>query len=128
LATAFTVAVGLTVMVNVIVVPVQLTPAFVYVGVTITVAVTGAVVLFTAVNELMFPLPLAAKPMEGVLFAQLKTILLPAPIVLGLVNVIAAVEAVLHNTWFATAFTIAVGFTVMVNVLAIPTHEVAPFV
>jgi hypothetical protein len=128
LATAFTVAVGLTVMVNVMVVPVQLTPALVYVGVTTMVAVTGAVVLFTAVNELIFPVPLAAKPIEGVLFAQLNTILLPAPMVLGLVNVMAAVEAVLHNTWLATAFTIAVGFTVMVKVLATPTQEVAPFV
>jgi hypothetical protein len=92
------------------------------------VAVTGAVVLFTAVNELIFPVPLAAKPIDGVLFAQLNTILLPAPMVLGLVNVMAAVEAVLHNTWLATAFTMAVGFTVIVNVLAIPIQEVAPFV
>jgi hypothetical protein len=92
------------------------------------VAVTGAVVLFTAVNELMFPVPLAARPIEGVLFAQLKTILLPPPMVLGLLNVITAVDAVLHNTWLATAFTIAVGFTVIVNVLATPMHEVAPFV
>jgi hypothetical protein len=71
LATAFTVAVGLTVMVNVIAVPTQLTALFVNVGVTVIVATTGDVVAFVAVNEGIFPVPLAAIPIEGVLFVQL---------------------------------------------------------
>ena len=35
------------------------------------VAVTGAVVVFVAVKEAILPVPLPAKPMEGVLFIQL---------------------------------------------------------
>ena len=58
-------------MVNVIGVPVQLTPPLVITGVTVIVAVTGTDVLFIAINEAMFPLPLAANPIEGVLFIQL---------------------------------------------------------
>ena len=68
-ATAF--GVGLTVMVNVIGVPVQVTPALVYEGVTVTVATTGALVALVAVKLAMFPLPLAARPMDAVLFVQL---------------------------------------------------------
>ena len=71
LVTAFTVAVGFTVMVNDNGVPTQLTPALVKVGVTVIVAVTAVVPILTAVNENMFPLPLAARPMDGVLFTQL---------------------------------------------------------
>ena len=40
-------------------------------GVTVMVAVTGAVPAFVAVNEGILPVPLAARPMEGVLFVQL---------------------------------------------------------
>ena len=58
-------------MVNVIGVPVQLTPPLVITGVTVIVAVTAADVLFIAVNDAMLPLPLAARPIDGVLFTQL---------------------------------------------------------
>ena len=51
--------------------------------------------------------------------------LLPAPPLFGLVNVIAVEAAPLHNTWFATAFTVAVGLTVMVNVIGKP-EQVIP--
>ena len=71
LGTAFTVAVGYTVMVNVLAVPAQLTPPFVNVGVTVMVAVTAALVALVAVNEAIFPAPLAAKPIDGALFVQL---------------------------------------------------------
>ena len=71
LATAFTTAVGNTVIVNVIGVPVQLTAPFVITGVTVIVAVIGADVVFVAVNDAMLPLPLAAKPIEVVLLVQL---------------------------------------------------------
>ena len=50
-------------MVKVFVGPVQLTPPLVKVGVTTIVAITGAVPVLTAVNEAMFPVPDAARPM-----------------------------------------------------------------
>ena len=42
-----------------------------FVGVTVIVAVTGAVPLFAAVNEAISPVLLAPRPMEGVLLVQL---------------------------------------------------------
>ena len=128
MATAFTVAVGLTVIVNVIAVPTQLTPAFVYVGVTIMVAVIGAVVALVATKDPILPTPLAANPIEGVLLTQLKTTLLPPLPLLGLTNAIAAVDDPLQSIWLATAFTVAVGFTVMVNVVVMPTQLTPLFV
>ena len=122
LVIVFTVAVGLTVMLNVMSVPTQLTPALVNVGVTVIVATAGALVLFIAVKDGMFPAPLAARPILVLLFAQLNTTLLPPLPLLGLVKMIVVVDEALHNTWFATAFTVAVGFTVMVNVNGIPTQ------
>ena len=128
MATAFTVAVGLTVIVNVMAVPTQLTPAFVYVGVTIMVAVIGAVVALVATKDPILPTPLVANPIEGVLLTQLKTTLLPPLPLLGLTNAIADVDDALQSTWLATAFTVAVGFTVMVNVVAMPTQLTPLFV
>ena len=52
------------------VLPEQLTPPFVKVGVAITVAVTGAVPIFTPLKDAMLPEPLAASPMLVVLFVQ----------------------------------------------------------
>jgi hypothetical protein len=67
-----TVGVGFTVMVNVLDGPVHVTfPAVVNLGVTVTVAVTGELVVLTAVNEPMLPVPLAARPIEGRLLVQL---------------------------------------------------------
>ena len=72
LGTAVTVAVGFTVMVKEAGVPVQEAPLLAYTGVTVMVAVTGAVPVLTAVKEgMVLPEPLAARPMEGVLFVQL---------------------------------------------------------
>ena len=56
------------------------------------VAVTGAFVIFIAVNGRIFPLPLAAKPIVVLLFVQLKVVPLTAP-----ENDIAFVVAPLHN-------------------------------
>ena len=53
-------------MVKVKAVPVQLLA----VGVTVMVAVTGVSVAFVAVNELIFPVPLAAKPIEVLLLVH----------------------------------------------------------
>ena len=71
LATALTTAVGLTVIVNVLDVPTQLTPPLVNVGVTVIVAVTGALVALVAIKDAILPAPVAAKPIEGVLLTQL---------------------------------------------------------
>ena len=62
---------GFTVIVNVIGVPVQLTPPLVNVGVTVMVANTCPVVGFSAVNGAIFPVPAAARPMAGLEFVQL---------------------------------------------------------
>ena len=69
--TVVNLGVGLTVRVNVVAVPVQVNPAPVYVGVTVIVAVAAVAPVFTAVKLAMSPVPLAAKPMEVLLFVQL---------------------------------------------------------
>ncbi len=68
---AFTVGVGLTVIVKVRCVPVHVVPPFVYVGVTVIVAVTGALVALVAVKLAISPVPEAANPIDGALLAQL---------------------------------------------------------
>jgi hypothetical protein len=40
----------------------------------------------------------------------------------------AAVATPLHKDWLATAFTVAVGLTVMLNVIGVPTQLTPPFV
>ena len=72
LATAFTIGVGLTVIVNVIGVPGQLAPPATKTGVTVIVATTGAPDELVAVNAARSPVPLAARPIEGALFVQLS--------------------------------------------------------
>lgn len=58
-------------MVNVIDVPTQLTPLLVYVGVTVIVATSGALVALIAVNDGILPVPTDPKPMNGLLLVQL---------------------------------------------------------
>ena len=67
LATAFTVAIGLTVMVNVIGAPVQ--PDMIE-GVTVMVAVVALVNVFDVTKDGIFPAPLAANPIDGLLFTH----------------------------------------------------------
>lgn len=86
-------------------------------GVTVMVAITGALVVFVAVNDGIFPLPLAAKPMEVLLFVQLNPVPLTAP-----VKFIALVIALLHKAWLAGCTTLGVGFTVMVKLCNVPGH------
>ena len=105
-----------TVIVNVVDTPIQ--PAAVF-GVTVIVAVTAVGVVLIAIKLGMLPVPLAAKPILGVLLVQLKVV--PATV---LVKFIAAVDDPVHSVWFGTIPTVAVGLTVMVNVLATPTHPV----
>ena len=123
LATAFTVGVGFTVMVNVIGVPVQVTPLLVNVGVTVIVATTGAVPVLIAVKLGMFPVPAAARPILVLLFVQLYTVPAALP-----VKVTAAVGAPLHTAWLATALTVGTGFTVIVKVIVGPVQVTAALV
>jgi hypothetical protein len=84
-------------------------------GVTMIVAVTGALVKLIAVNDGISPLPLAAKPMEILSLVQLKMVPLTDP-----AKFIALVAASLHKTWLAGCTTSGVGFTVMVKLCAGP--------
>ena len=61
-------------------------------GITLMVAVTGAAVKLIAVNEGIFPAPFAARPIEVLLFVQLKPVPLTAPLKLT-----ALVAAPLHS-------------------------------
>jgi len=90
------------------------------VGVTVMVLVTGVVPALVAVNDPILPTPEPAKPMVVLLFVQLNTVPVTAP-----VKLMAAVGAPVHNVWFATAFTLGPGFTVMVNVMGVPGQPLA---
>ena len=86
-------------------------------GVTVTVAVTGTLVVFVAVNAAILPAPLAAKPIEVVLFVQ-------AYVVPDTLNVLAKFTAfvveLLQSVWLVTALTVGVGFTVIVKLSVAP--------
>lgn len=94
LATAFTVGVGFTVIIKVIGVPVQLTPALVYVGITVTVALIGAIVVFVAMKPGILPDPFNPNPIAVLLLLQLYTMVPP---VAGLVKFTAAVAVPLQT-------------------------------
>ena len=93
-------------MVNVAGVPTQLTAPLVYVGVTVMVAVTGEEPALVAVKAAMFPLPLAAKPIEVLLLVHAYV---TVPPVAGLLKVTALVVEPAHTTWFATGVKVATG-------------------
>lgn len=103
---------GLTEIVNVFGRPLQPTA---FDGVTVIVATTGVVPIFVAVKAGIFPVPLAANPMEGVLLVHEKVV--PAE---ELLKVIAFCRAELQSTELLKVFTVASGLTVIVNVFAGP--------
>ena len=117
--------VGLTVIVKVLVGPVQLTPPLVKVGVTTTVATTGVVPVLTAVNEAMLPVPNAKSPIDGVSFVQAYVVVPP---VLFVPKIIAEVLVLLQTTWLAGWITSPVGLTVIVKVLVGPVQLTPPLV
>ena len=82
--TSFTVGIGFTVMVKVSGVPEHPLAT----GVTVTVAVTGALPVLVAVKDPILPLPEPPKPMEAVVFVQLYVVPVTLP-----VKFTAAVEA-----------------------------------
>lgn len=89
-------------------------------GVTEIVAVTAVVPALTAVNDAMFPVPLAASPIPGVLFVQLNIVPDTAP-----VKLIAEVEAPLHTIWLPGFVTEAVGLTIIVKIIGVPVQPLA---
>ena len=66
-----TVGMGFTVMLKETALPVHVRPALVKVGVIVIPAVTGSVVVLVTVNEEIFPVPLAVRPMEVFELTQL---------------------------------------------------------
>lgn len=103
--------VGFTVIVYVETVPVQLFA----VAVIETIAVTGLDPALIAVKGGISPVPLAARPMDGLEFVHVKV----APDV-GLVSGVPATAIPLHNEIFAGTLTTGDGFTVIVYVEGIP--------
>ena len=81
-------------------------------GVTVIVAVRGPEVEFSGMNEAMSPVPLAASPMEGFEFTQLKTV--PGT---GPEKEITGVAVLLQKRWSGTAFAEGTAVTVTVTVL-----------
>lgn len=86
-------------------------------GVTSIVAVTGEVPEFIAGKDDIFPVPLAASPIEVLLLVQKKVVMPP---VLFVVKFTVNVLAPLHITWLVSWSTCAVGFTVIVKVFVGP--------
>lgn len=68
-------------MVKVIDGPVQVIPALVKLGITVMVAVTGALPVLTAVKEGISPVPPAAKPMDRSLLLQVNKVPVTGPVI-----------------------------------------------
>jgi hypothetical protein len=111
LVTADTVGVGFIVMVKICDGPLHVNAD----GVTVNVPAIGVVPLLVPVNAGMFPVPDEAIPIEELLLFQVYVV--PAT---ELLNVSAAVGALLHTAWLKPPLPIGVGFTVIVNVCATP--------
>jgi hypothetical protein len=77
-------------------------------GVMVMVAVIGPELALVAVNDGMFPDPLAARPMAVLLFVQVNVVPLTGPD-----KVVAVTLAPLQCVWFDTFDTVGVGFTVI---------------
>ncbi len=107
-------------MVNVEAVPLQTTPPLVELGVTVIVAATGEVPVFTALKEVTLPVPLAARPMAGLLLLQVYSVPFTDPL-----STIGDVDAPLQTTMLLVGFTVGVGLTVIVKLVGVP-KQVAP--
>ena len=108
-------------MVNVMGEPVQVTPPLVKVGVTVIVPVIGMAAVLVAV-KFRLPVPAAPRPMAVLLLVQLYTVPAVAPVKFT-VTVTPP-----QTVWLATAFTVGIGLTVMVKVLAGPVQVTPPLV
>jgi hypothetical protein len=74
------------------------------VGVMVIVPEIGAFVMLVAVNEGTFPLPLAAKPIEVLLFVHVKVVPATGPEI-----VVAGTVTPVQEVLFAIALTVGVG-------------------
>ena len=96
--------VGFTVIVNCLGVPVHAPMD----GVTVILEIMGKFVVFVAVNDGMFPLPVDGSPMPGLLLVQVKVLPVTSP------SGVTPVDAVpLHKIWLSIESTVATGFTVI---------------
>ena len=93
--------------------------------ITVMVATFGDVPGLVPIKLAILPVPLAANPIDVLLFVQLNT---AVPPVVGVVKFIAAVALLLHTTWFGTGSIIGGGLTVIVNVIGVPTQFTPPLV
>ena len=84
----------MTVMVKLVGTPGQLLPPPETTGVTVMVALIGALVVFVVTNAAMFPEPDAANPIAGLLFVQLYTV----PAIADPVKLIALVDPPTQTT------------------------------
>ena len=87
-------------------------------GITVIVAVIGALVVFVAVNDGISPVPLAASPIEMLSFVQLKLLPLTLP-----VKFTVLVVALLHKTCFVCCTTYDVELPLVVKFFAAPGHS-----
>jgi hypothetical protein len=109
------IGVGLIVIVKLIGVPTQLFN----VGVTDIVPVIGAALLFVPVNEAIFPVPLAPKPIAVLEFVQL--VVAPTGVEVKLTTGVAPP----HCEIFVTAVKTGLGLIVIVKVIGVPAHPAA---
>jgi hypothetical protein len=115
-ATVATVGVGFTVIVKLSAVPAHPFAD----GTTLITPSIAVTPLLVPVNDAMFPLPAAARPMLASLLVQAYVVPLTVP-----VKATALVDAPLHTVWLATEVTVGVGFTVIVNVCEPPIQVLA---
>ena len=111
-----TIGVGFTVMVKLWVGP---THPFA-VGVTVTIDVAATVPLLSAIKEDIPPEPTDASPVLELLLAHVYVVPATGPVKLN-----APVDVPLQKLWLAGTTTVGVGYTVTVNVCAVPTHPIA---
>ena len=84
-------------------------------------AVTGAILLFVAVKDTIFPVPLGANPIDGVLLVQLYTVPATPP-----EKLTADVGELLQSNWFKIELTVGIGFTVITAELFATTELLQP--
>ena len=111
---AVAVAVGNTVTVAVMLGPVQVTPAFVYVGVIVKVTVIVALVVLFSVPDIL-PVPLFAIPVTVTVLSLIQLNTVPATLPVSTIVVIAVLLQIDCETGLATAF--GIGFTTTVAVI-----------
>ena len=102
-------------MVNVIGAPEHDTLPFVYVGVMVIVELIGVLPVLVVTNDGMFPVPLAANPIAVFELVQLYTV--PGTKPVGVTTVVLPPTQIV---WLATALTVGIGLTAIVNVVGVP--------